>query len=228
MSNKKLSPATVSRGVSPLELNSATGRRIRSTTVLCVRRNGSVVMAADGQVTLGESVLIGPGVQIMAVNHNYANPSIHVMDQGISGEGITIEDGAWIGAGAVILDGVTVGTGAEAKDGDHVTVNYAGRLLKTNFKFDSNEGKKPFPVDLGKHSVIEGWELGLVGMKVGGKRKLTIPSRLAYKDKGQPPKIPGKATLVFDIELLTVGEEKDAGASDGGSADAGKKGDKKK
>jgi ATP-dependent HslUV protease, peptidase subunit HslV len=62
MSNKKLSPATVSRGVSPLkvsplELNSATGRRIRSTTVLCVRRNGSVVMAADGQVTLGESVI---------------------------------------------------------------------------------------------------------------------------------------------------------------------------
>jgi ATP-dependent HslUV protease subunit HslV len=57
MSNKKSSPATVSRGVSPLELNSATGRRIRSTTVLCVRRNGSVVMAADGQVTLGESVI---------------------------------------------------------------------------------------------------------------------------------------------------------------------------
>src|SRR5215470_13028691 len=57
MPNRKLSPATVSSGVSPLELNSATGRRIRSTTVVCVRRNGSVVMAADGQVTLGESVI---------------------------------------------------------------------------------------------------------------------------------------------------------------------------
>lgn len=72
----------------------------------------STIIRGQGGVTLGDSVLIGPGVQIMAVNHNFADPTIHVMDQGISGEGITIGDGVWIGAGAVILDGVTVGKGA--------------------------------------------------------------------------------------------------------------------
>jgi len=72
----------------------------------------STIIRGQGGVTLGESVLIGPGVQIMAVNHNYADPTIHIMDQGINGEGITIEDGAWIGAGAVILDGVRIGAGA--------------------------------------------------------------------------------------------------------------------
>ena len=128
----------------------------------------------------------------------------------------------------LVKEDLVVGSGAEAKDGDHVTVNYAGRLASTNFKFDSNEGKKPFPVDIGKGGVIKGWDLGLVGMKVGGKRRLTIPSRLAYGDKGQPPKIPAKATLIFDIELLSVGEEKDAGASDAGGSDGGTKGEKKK
>jgi FKBP-type peptidyl-prolyl cis-trans isomerase len=119
----------------------------------------------------------------------------------------------------LIKEDLSVGTGAEAKDGDHVTVTYTGRLLKTNFKFDSNVGGKPLPVDIGKGGVIKGWDIGLVGMKVGGKRKLTIPSRLAYGDKGSPPKIPGKATLVFEIELLTVGEDvKDAGPGDAGEA----------
>lgn len=72
----------------------------------------STIIRGQGGVTIGESVLIGPGVQIMAVNHNYADPSIHIMDQGISGAGIVIEDGAWIGAGAVVLDGVQIGQGA--------------------------------------------------------------------------------------------------------------------
>jgi acetyltransferase-like isoleucine patch superfamily enzyme len=72
----------------------------------------STIIRGQGGVTLGESVLIGPGVQIMAINHNYADPTVHIMDQGISGEGIVIEDGVWIGAGAVILDGVHIGKGA--------------------------------------------------------------------------------------------------------------------
>ena len=124
---------------------------------------------------------------------------------------------------------LVVGTGAEAKDGDKVKVNYTGRLLKTHFMFDSSvgPGKKPFDFQLGKGSVIKGWDQGVVGMKVGGKRKLTIPSRLGYGDKGSPPKIPGKATLVFDVELLSVGDMADAGAGDGGGADAGS-GKKKK
>src|SRR5512132_2326781 len=110
----------------------------------------------------------------------------------------------------LIKEDLSVGTGAEAKDGDKVKVHYTGRLLKNNLVFDSSVGKTPFEFQLGKASVIKGWDLGVVGMKVGGKRKLTIPSKLGYGEGGSPPKIPGKATLVFDIELLSVGEEADA------------------
>jgi len=127
----------------------------------------------------------------------------------------------------MIKEDLTVGTGPEAKTGDKVKVNYTGRLKKTNFMFDTSVGKKPFDFEIGKGGVIKGWDLGVVGMKVGGKRKLTIPSKLAYGDAGQAPKIPGKATLVFEIELLSVGDNApaDAGA-DGGGKDGGGK-DKK-
>jgi FKBP-type peptidyl-prolyl cis-trans isomerase FkpA len=127
----------------------------------------------------------------------------------------------------LIKEDLTVGTGAEAKDGDKVKVNYTGRLLKTNYMFDTSVGKKPLDFQLGKGSVIKGWDLGVVGMKVGGKRKLTIPSKLGYGESGSPPKIPGKATLVFDVELISVGEEADAGAGDAGAKDK-KKDEKKK
>lgn len=104
----------------------------------------------------------------------------------------------------LIKEDTQVGTGAECKDGDKVKVHYTGRLLKTNFMFDSSVGKTPFEFTLGKQEVIKGWDQGVVGMKVGGKRKLTIPSKLGYGDNGSPPKIPGKATLVFDVELLEI------------------------
>ncbi len=96
------------------------------------------------------------------------------------------------------------GTGPEAKKGDKVKVHYTGRLLKTNAKFDSSVGKDPFPFTIGKGMVIKGWDQGVPGMKVGGKRKLTIPADLAYGAKGSPPKIPPNAPLVFEIELLEV------------------------
>lgn len=114
-----------------------------------------------------------------------------------------------------------VGTGAEAKDGDKVQVHYTGRLAKNNKEFDSSVGKDPLEFQIGKEEVIKGWDLGVVGMKVGGKRQLTIPSKLGYGKDGSPPKIPGNATLVFDIELLRVGEPPAADA-----AKDDKKGDK--
>ena len=123
----------------------------------------------------------------------------------------------------LVSEDLKVGEGREAKTGDKVKVNYVGRLLRTNFKFDSNEGKKPFEFTIGE-GVIEGWSQGVVGMKPGGKRKLTIPSRLAYKEKGQPPKIPASAPLVFEVELLGYSDEdkdKDAGVTDAGAGDAG-------
>ena len=97
-----------------------------------------------------------------------------------------------------------IGTGPEAKAGDHVSVHYTGRLLDGT-KFDSSlDRNEPFDFTLGAGQVIKGWDQGVAGMKKGGKRKLTIPSELAYGKAGSPPKIPPDATLVFDVELLGI------------------------
>lgn len=99
---------------------------------------------------------------------------------------------------------IKVGTGKTAEKGSTVTVNYTGWL--TNGKmFDSSVGKAPFTVDnLGNAPVIKGWNEGIVGMKVGGKRQLRIPGDLAYGSQGYPGVIPPNATLIFDVELLNV------------------------
>lgn len=97
-----------------------------------------------------------------------------------------------------------VGTGREAKSGDTVRVHYTGTLMNGK-KFDSSRDKgDPFEFKLGAGAVIKGWDQGVAGMKVGGKRKLTIPSALGYGDKGSPPTIPPDAGLKFDVELLDV------------------------
>ena len=98
-----------------------------------------------------------------------------------------------------------VGTGAEAVAGKKVTVNYAGTLTDGT-KFDSslNPGRTPFEFNLGAGEVIKGWDQGVSGMKVGGKRKLTIPPPLGYGETGAGGVIPPNATLIFEIELLKV------------------------
>ena len=97
------------------------------------------------------------------------------------------------------------GTGDGTKVGDNIVVNYTGTLLDGT-KFDSslNPGRTPFPYTLGQNQVIQGWELGLLGMKVGEKRKLTIPPELAYGPSGRPPVIPPSATLIFEIDMLSI------------------------
>jgi peptidylprolyl isomerase len=96
-----------------------------------------------------------------------------------------------------------VGTGAVAERGDTLSMNYKGTLLNGEV-FDQSYGRGPFDFMLGSGHVIAGWDQGIVGMKVGGKRKLTIPASMGYGDQGSPPKIPGKATLIFEVELLNV------------------------
>ncbi len=95
------------------------------------------------------------------------------------------------------------GTGAEAKSGDTVSVNYVGVLYKGGKEFDASwKRKEPFSFALGKGQVIAGWDQGVAGMKVGGRRELIIPSELAYGTKGSPGGIPPNAPLVFVVDLL--------------------------
>ena len=99
---------------------------------------------------------------------------------------------------------LTVGSGDEATTGKTVSVHYTGTLTDGS-KFDSSLDRgRPFEFQLGAGRVIKGWDQGVVGMKIGGKRKLTIPSELAYGARGFPPVIPPNSTLVFEIELLGV------------------------
>lgn len=112
-------------------------------------------------------------------------------------------DGVKTASGLQYWD-IKVGTGQVAKAGDKVKVHYTG-WLTTGKKFDSSvDSHQPFDFTLGAGEVIKGWDEGVAGMKVGGKRQLRIPPDLGYGVDGQPPTIPQNATLIFDVQLLAV------------------------
>jgi FKBP-type peptidyl-prolyl cis-trans isomerase len=112
-------------------------------------------------------------------------------------------DGVKTDSGLIYWD-IRVGNGAEAKEGSHVRVHYTG-WLTSGKKFDSSvDAGKPFDFTIGNGEVIKGWEQGVAGMKVGGKRQLRIPPALGYGVEGYPGVIPANATLIFDVQLLNV------------------------
>ena len=104
-------------------------------------------------------------------------------------------------AGLIVQDEV-IGTGAEAVAGSLVSVQYTGKL-ENGTVFDTSVGKAPIQFPLGQGYVIPGWELGITGMKVGGKRLLIIPPDMGYGDKANGP-IPANSTLIFEVELVGV------------------------
>lgn len=122
----------------------------------------------------------------------------HLHPSAVSGAGVTLPDG-------LVYWDLAVGTGKTASKGKKVKVNYTGWLLEEGTKFDSSlDRKQPFEFNLGAGNVIKGWDMGVAGMKVGGKRQLRIPPELGYGYRGHPPVIPMNAYLIFDVELLEV------------------------
>ena len=104
----------------------------------------------------------------------------------------------------LVIEDIKIGDGQEVEKFNIVTVNYTG-LLEDGTKFDSslNPGRTPFRFTVGAGQVIKGWDEGLIGMKVGGKRKLTIPPELGYGSRDYGP-IPANSTLIFEIDLLGI------------------------
>ncbi|MFA6369323.1 MAG: FKBP-type peptidyl-prolyl cis-trans isomerase [Candidatus Shapirobacteria bacterium] len=101
------------------------------------------------------------------------------------------------------IEDTVVGNGQEVKSGDNISIHYSG-TLEDGTKFDSSyDRNQPLEIQIGVGQVIQGWDQGVVGMKVGGKRKLTIPYQLAYGENGSGP-IPPKATLIFEVELIDI------------------------
>jgi FKBP-type peptidyl-prolyl cis-trans isomerase FkpA len=115
--------------------------------------------------------------------------------------------------GGLVIEDLVVGTGLGAARGDKVSAHYVGTLV-SGTEFDSSRKHgEPFTFTLGSGHVIKGWEQGVPGMRVGGKRKLVIPPDLAYGERGMPPTIPPRTALVFEIELVDVRKDESTAAA---------------
>ena len=135
------------------------------------------------------------------------NPSLFTMASEKTSSNSSPINGSEIGSSQVTSSGLkitelTIGDGQEANPGNNVSVNYRG-TLDNGKEFDSSYGRGPFEFSLGAGMVIKGWDEGVAGMKVGGKRKLVIPPELGYGSRGVGP-IPPNSVLTFEVELLGV------------------------
>ena len=143
-----------------------------------------------------------PTLVVMASENDQTSGAEIAQASGLGGE-LNAPKERTTPSGLRITD-LVVGDGAEAIAGQTVAVNYRGTLANGT-EFDSSYGRGPFSFPLGGGRVIQGWDEGVAGMKVGGKRKLVIPPDLAYGDRGAGGVIPPNATLTFEVELLRIG-----------------------
>lgn len=147
------------------------------------------------------SIVFALVAALAAQTSNHRTTPVHVPNTNaptkVAGDGVKTESGLqyW---------DLKVGTGEEAKNGDKVRVHYTG-WFTSGKKFDSSvDAHQPYSFTLGQGNVIRGWDEGVTGMKVGGKRQLRIPPELAYGEKGFKDIVPPNATLIFDVQLLAV------------------------
>lgn len=119
----------------------------------------------------------------------------------------TVPKGSGKAPTALKAETLIAGSGQEIKSGQQATVQYVGVLFKDGKEFDTSwgKGKQPFQFAIGAGGVIAGWDQGVLGMKVGERRRLTIPAELAYGAQGSPPKIGPNEPLIFDIDLKKIG-----------------------
>ena len=173
----------------------------------------STVAAQSFDTTIQSEVRTTEGVQkvknIFELDPEDPNPTLFAMAKdnpnsrdSILGGPIEATSPTVTASGLSITD-LDLGNGKEATAGQKVTVNYKG-MLENGKEFDSSYDRGPFSFSLGAGQVIKGWDEGVAGMKIGGKRKLIIPPELGYGSRGAGGVIPPNATLVFEVELLDV------------------------
>jgi FKBP-type peptidyl-prolyl cis-trans isomerase len=164
---------------------------------------GSSLSCAPSSTSMGSPTMPVPAVVIMPVATSPAPaPSAPARSAAVAPRKAHLPEARTTSSGLGIED-LVMGAGPGVESGWTISVLYEGTLLDGTV-FDSTNSRRnaPFKVAIGKGMVIKGWEEGLLGMQVGGKRRLTIPPELAYGNRGAPPKIPPGATLVFEVELL--------------------------
>lgn len=209
--------ALISQLVSPTSVTAAMGT-VDPAQAGAAARNSAAEAFAAGRAAVAQPAAAAPARAAFELDPEDPNPSLFTMASdtnstsadsasdlaqasALGGELVAAKER--VTASGLRITDLVIGDGPEARSGQTVIVNYRG-TLESGKEFDSSYGRGPFSFPLGAGRVIKGWDEGVQGMKVGGKRKLLIPPDLAYGNRGAGGVIPPNATLTFEVELLEV------------------------